>query len=85
VSVFFAHLRRLPGDAVHLPNSPDQFHSALVTERAESRNIPIVESPKGRRDDVVDPSFAGQPDAIVVILKSREPARINDLHRRQGR
>ena len=34
----------------------DQFQR-WVTERAEKRNIPIVEAPKGRRDDFVDPRF----------------------------
>ena len=44
---------------------------------SEKRNIPVVEAPKGRRDDFVDPYFKGaRPDAVVVILKAREPARI---------
>jgi hypothetical protein len=37
----------------------------------------MVEAPKGRRDEFVDPYFErAKPDAIVVILKAREPARI---------
>jgi hypothetical protein len=53
-----------------------QFHR-WVTERAARRDIPIVEAPKGRRDEFVDPYFArARPDQIVVILKAREPARI---------
>jgi len=48
-----------------------------VTERAAKHNIPIVEAPKGRRDEFVDPYFErAKPDAVVVILKAREPARI---------
>ena len=44
---------------------------------SEKRNIPVVEAPKGRRDDFVDPYFKrARPDAVVVILKAREPARI---------
>jgi hypothetical protein len=44
---------------------------------SEKRNIPVVEAPKGRRDDFVDPYFKRAcPDAVVVILKAREPARI---------
>ena len=40
-------------------------------------NAPIVEAPKGRRDEFVDPYFKGaKPDQVVVILKAREPARI---------
>src|ERR1700757_3537970 len=48
-----------------------------VNERAEKRNIPIVEAPKGRRDEFVDPYFErAKPDHVVAILKAREPARI---------
>src|SRR5260370_750543 len=54
----------------------DQFQR-WVTERAAKRNIPIVEAPKGRRDEFVDPYFKrAKPGAVVVILKAREPARI---------
>lgn len=53
----------------------DQFQRR-VTERAEKRNIPIVEAPKGRRDEFIDPYFErAKPDAIVAILRAREPAR----------
>src|SRR5215468_8103468 len=48
-----------------------------VTERAAKRNIPIVEAPRGRRDEFVDPYFSrARPGAVAVILKAREPARI---------
>ena len=44
---------------------------------SEKRNIPVEEAPKGRRDDFVAPYFKGVgSDAVVVILKAREPARI---------
>jgi hypothetical protein len=44
---------------------------------SEKRNIPVMEAPDGRRDDFVDPYFKGaRADAVVVILKAREPARI---------
>ena len=44
---------------------------------AEKRNIPVVEAPKGRRDEFVEPYFnRAKPEAVVVILKAREPARI---------
>ena len=40
-------------------------------------NAPIVEAPKGRRDEFVDPYFKGaKPDQVVVILRAREPAHI---------
>ena len=54
----------------------DQFQR-WVTERAAKHKIPIVEAPKGRRDEFVDPYFRrAKPGAVVVILKAREPARI---------
>jgi hypothetical protein len=44
---------------------------------AEKRRIPVIEAPQGaRRDDFFDPYFRrAKPDAVVVILKAREPAR----------
>src|SRR6266446_548453 len=74
---FFTTYRQLyPVTRYTLRGIADQFQR-WVTERAEKRNIPIVEAPKGRRDDFVDPYFErAKPDAIVVILKAREPARI---------
>jgi hypothetical protein len=39
--------------------------------------VPVVDAPKGRRDEFVDPYFKrAKPDAVVVVLKAREPARI---------
>ena len=39
--------------------------------------MPILDAPEGRRDDFVDPYFKhAKNDAVVVILKAREPARI---------
>src|SRR5467141_3167817 len=36
-----------------------------------------VDAPKGRRDEFIDPYFErAKPDAVVAILKAREPARI---------
>src|ERR1700674_2057789 len=74
---FFNTYRQLyPVTRYTLRDIANQFQR-WVTERAEKRNIPIVEAPKGRRDDFVDPYFErAKPDAIVVILKAREPARI---------
>jgi hypothetical protein len=44
---------------------------------AGKRSIPVVEAPKGRRDEFVEPYFSrAKPDAVVVILRAREPARI---------
>jgi hypothetical protein len=44
---------------------------------SEKRNIPVLEAPKGRRDEFVEPYFRGaKPDEVVAVLKAREPARI---------
>ena len=74
---FFNTYRQLyPVTRYTLTNIADQFQR-WVNERAAKRNIPIVEAPKGRRDEFVDPYFErAKPDAVVVILKAREPARI---------
>src|ERR1700676_4652893 len=74
---FFNTYRQLyPVTRYTLRDIADQFQR-WVTERAEKRSIPIVEAPKGRRDEFVDPYFErAKPDAIVAILKAREPARI---------
>jgi hypothetical protein len=59
-----------------LRSAAEQFQ-VWVKEQAGEWNAPIVEAPKGRRDEFVDPYFKGaRPDQIVVILKAREPARI---------
>ena len=74
---FFNTSRKLyPVTRYTLRDIADQFQR-WVNERAAKRNIPIVEPPKGRRDEFVDPYFErAKPDAVVVILKAREPARI---------
>src|SRR5580692_10988058 len=74
---FFNTYRQLyPVTRYTLRDIAEQFQR-WVKERAANRNIPIVEAPKGRRDEFVDPYFErAKPDAVVVILKAREPARI---------
>src|SRR5437867_5883960 len=74
---FFATYRHLyPVSRDVLRGAAEQFQR-WVTENADKWNAPIVEAPKGRRDEFVDPYFKGaRPDQIVVILKAREPARI---------
>jgi len=43
----------------------------------QRRNGGVLDAPKGRRDEFVEPYFRGaEPDAVVVVLKAREPARI---------
>jgi hypothetical protein len=74
---FFAVYRHLyPVSRDILRGAAEQFQ-VWVKERAAEWNTPIVEAPKGRRDEFVDPYFKGATaDQIVVILKAREPARI---------
>jgi len=53
-----------------------QYHD-WVEHSAPKWGVEIVDDPKGRRDDFVQPYFANaQPDQVVVILKAREPAGI---------
>ena len=74
---FFNTYRQLyPVTRQTLRGIAEQFQR-WVSERAAMRKIPVVEAPKGRRDDFVDPYFErAKPDQVVVILKAREPARI---------
>jgi hypothetical protein len=74
---FFNSYRQLYPVSRHtLRDIAEQFQRWLKGW-SEKRHIPVVEAPKGRRDDFVDPYFKGAgPDAVVVILKAREPARI---------
>ena len=72
--------RRLPAPLPGVPRYPrsaaKQFQ-VWVKEQAGESNAPIVDAPKGRLDEFVDPYFTGaRPDQIVVILRAREPARI---------
>ena len=70
----YRHLYPVSRDV--LRGAADRFH-CWVKEQAEKWNAPIVEAPKGRRDEFVEPYFRGaHPDRVVVILKAREPARI---------
>jgi hypothetical protein len=74
---FFNTYRQLyPLSRYTLRGISEQFQNWLKGW-SEKRNIPVVEAPKGRRDHFVDPYIKGaQDDAVVVILKAREPARI---------
>lgn len=48
-----------------------------ITNRSKHWQAPILEAPKGRRDEFVLPYFKGaEADQVVCILKAREPARI---------
>ena len=59
-----------------LRGAAEQFQG-WVKEQADKWNAPIIEAPKGRRDEFVEPYFKdAKPDQVIVILKAREPARI---------
>ncbi len=76
VGFFDAYRQLYPVSRDVLRGAAEQFQ-IWVKERAVEWNAPIVEAPKGRRDEFVDPYFKGaEPDQIVIILKAREPARI---------
>jgi hypothetical protein len=74
---FFNTYRRLyPVTRQLLHGIADHFQKWLKgwTENAK---VPVLDAPKGRRDEFVEPYFRrAKPDAIVVVLKAREPARI---------
>jgi hypothetical protein len=53
-----------------------QYHN-WVEHMAQRWDVEIVEDPKGRRDEFVEPYFQkAQPDQMMVIIKAREPAGI---------
>ena len=53
------------------------MRTRVPQDQADRWNAPLVEAPKGRSDEFVEPYFRGaEPDEVVVILKAREPARI---------
>ena len=74
---FFNTYRHLyPVSRDILRSAAEQFQ-LWVKEQADRWNAPIIEAPKGRRDEFVEPYFReATPDQVVVILKAREPARI---------
>ena len=74
---FFSSYRQLyPVSRDVLRGAAEQFQT-WVKEQADGWCTSIVEAPRGRRDEFVEPYFKGaKPDQVVVILKAREPARI---------
>jgi hypothetical protein len=76
VGFFDTYRRVYPVSRDVLRGAAEQFQD-WVKEQADRWSAPVVEAPKGRRDEFVEPYFRGaQPDQVVVILKAREPARI---------
>src|SRR5438874_2680470 len=84
VGFFDTYRRVYPVSRDVLRGAAEQFQD-WVKEQADRWNAPIVEAPKGRRDEFVEPYSRGaQPVQVVVILKAREPARICQAAARNG-
>ena len=76
VGFFNSYRQVYPVSRDVLRGAAEEFQT-WVKEQADGWGAPIVEAPKGRRDEFVEPYFKGaKPDQVVVILKAREPARI---------
>jgi hypothetical protein len=76
IGFFGVYRKQYPVSRDVLREIANQFHR-WVANRAKKWSAPILEAPKGRRDEFVEPYFRkAQPDQVVAILKAREPARI---------
>src|ERR1700720_3955615 len=74
---FFDTYRQLyPVSRDTLRGIADRFQQWLGSW-VQRRDIPVLDAPKGRRDEFVEPYFKdAKPDEVVAVLKAREPARI---------
>ena len=79
---FFDTYRQLyPVSRQVLGGIADRFQQWLNVW-SERRKVPVLEAPRGRRDEFVEPYFRGaKPDQVVVVLKAREPARMKLFER----
>src|SRR5271155_2386060 len=76
VGFFGSYRKQYPVSRDILSGIAEQFKN-WVKNRSQKWGAPIVEAPRGRRDEFVEPYFRrAKPDQVVVILKAREPARI---------
>ncbi len=76
IGFFDAYRHLYPVSRGTLHGIADRFQQWLK-QWSERRNVPVLEAPKGRRDEFVEPYFKGaKPDEVVAVLKAREPARI---------
>ncbi len=76
IGFFTAYRQLYPVSRDTLRGIADGFQQCLKSWSSK-RNVPILDAPKGRRDEFVEPYFKGaEPDTVVVVLKAREPARI---------
>lgn len=74
---FFSDFRQIdPVSRDILRDIASQYQN-WVTNPSLQWNVPILEDPRERRDEFMAPYFRdARPDAIVAIIKAREPARI---------
>jgi hypothetical protein len=74
---FFTHYRRqYPVSRQVLRDIANEYHS-WIEQQAQLWHAPILDAPKERRDEFVEPYFRrARPDDVVLIIKAREPARI---------
>lgn len=76
VGFFSTYRSQYPVSRDVLRDIAAQFRN-WVQNRSQRWGAPIVDAPRGRRDEFVTPYFRqATPDQVVVILKAREPARI---------
>jgi diadenosine tetraphosphatase ApaH/serine/threonine PP2A family protein phosphatase len=73
---FWVYRKTYPVSRMVLREVANQYHN-WVAHSAQKWGAEIVDAPKGRRDEFVEPYFRNaQPDQVVVIIKAREPAGI---------
>jgi hypothetical protein len=76
VGFFNAYRQLYPVSRDVLREIATQFHN-WVKNRSQKWGAPILDAPQGRRDEFVGRYFKlAKADAVVCILKAREPARI---------
>jgi hypothetical protein len=76
IGFFSTYRKQYPVSRNLLRGIAEQFQS-WVKERSLKWRAPIIDAPRGRRDEFVAPYFRrAKPDQVVVILRAREPARI---------
>jgi hypothetical protein len=76
VGFFGTYRQRYPVSRDTLRGIADRFQQWLASW-VQRRDIPVLDAPKGRRDEFVEPYFKdAKPDEVVAVLKAREPARI---------
>src|SRR5947207_13446494 len=76
VGFFDTYRRVYPVSRDVLRGAAEQFQD-WVKDQADRWNAPVVEAPKGGRDECVHAYFRGaRPDGVCVILKRRRPAHL---------